>query len=81
MKDINLISNLPKGAIVTIPSLYVHGHDNKYYSDGSPRERTAMGEGYWLLKIDRKGRFTDTKEFITIKQLSENGTQIEVPEK
>lgn len=79
MKDINLIRNLPKGAIITIPSLYVHGHDNKYYSDGSPCERTAMGEGHWLLKIDRKGRFTNTKEFISIKRLSENGTQIEVP--
>lgn len=79
MKDINLIRNLPKGTIITIPSLYVHGHDNKYYSDGSSCKRTIMGEGYWLLKIDYKGRFTDTKEFITIKQLSENGTQIEVP--
>ena len=81
MKDISLISNLPKGAIVTISSLYVHGHDNKYYSDGSLRERTDMGEGYWLFKIDRKGNFTNAKEFITIKQLFENRTQIEVPER
>lgn len=81
MKNIALVSNLPKGTIIIIPSLYVHGHDNKYYCDGSPREKTAMGEGYWFLKIDRKDRLTDTKEFITIKQLHENGTKIEVPEK
>lgn len=80
MKDLKLVSYLPKGAVVTIPSLYVNGNDNKYYSIGSLRERTAMGEGYWLYKIDRQGRYTDSREFITVKQLLANSTLIELSE-
>lgn len=78
MKDLCLISNLPKGAVITIPSLYVHGHDNKYYSDGTPRIKGELGEGYWLFKYDRNGKLTNAQEFITIKQLLSNSTVIEV---
>lgn len=80
MKKMQLVTNLPKGAIITIQSLYMHGKDNKYYSDGTTRTRTSMGEGYWLCKIDRKGRDAGIKEFITIKQLMDNNTIIEVPD-